>query len=202
VSYSVAEVDGDCVGGTFLPNPAARSVLGGKPPSEWARIQHHTDAAFVNTGSVEVSIQGTSARVITLTRFSMQVTRHPRPPGVVFEQPCGGAGAGRSLNVDVEATPPKVVASSRDPDGLAGSMQNGRLLTRPIKFPWTVSVTDPLLLYVRAQARSCLCRWTASLAWVSGSQRGTIRIDNDGEAFTVVGGNHLRVYSPLGGRWS
>jgi glycosyltransferase involved in cell wall biosynthesis len=40
--------------------------------------------------------------------------------------------------------------------------------TSPITFPWTVSLTDPLLLYVVAIAEFCACKWSAEIPWVSG----------------------------------
>ncbi|HMI80899.1 MAG TPA: hypothetical protein VK480_03840, partial [Solirubrobacterales bacterium] len=79
--------------------------------------------------------------------------------------------------------------------GLAGSP------TPPIAFPWTVSLTDPLLLYVVASADSCYCIWRAEIPWVSGSERGTIKIDNGGEGFAVVGAEGVPHYTLGAGGW-
>ena len=73
---------------------------------------------------------------------------------------------------------------------------NGERITRPIRFPWTVSLTDPLLLDVIATTSSCYCVWSAEIPWVSGAHRGTIRIDNHGDGYRLVGTNGLTSYYP------
>ena len=67
--------------------------------------------------------------------------------------------------------------------------------TSPITFPWTVSLTDPLLLYVVARANFCDCTWSAEIPWVSGGQSGTIEIDDHGEPFRVIGEEALDGYT-------
>ena len=77
---------------------------------------------------------------------------------------------------------------------MVGSYPDGRSLSQPIRFPWTVSMTDPLLLEIIANTKHCYCTWTAEISWVSGSKRGVIPVDNDGEGYTVVSSEGLKSY--------
>jgi hypothetical protein len=128
-----------------------------------------------------------------------QTKRHD---GALFSAPCGGGINARGLVVDVEENPPEVVSSS---DELEGSIESGGMSgssTSPIDFPWTVSLTDPLLLYVVARAEFCDCTWAAEIPWVSGSQSGTIEIDDHGEPFRVIGEEALDGYTIGEDGWS
>jgi hypothetical protein len=202
ISSSTMEVVDNCTYDTFLPLSIARRVLERDPPRDWTSLKQLPGAVPVDRDIVEVSIQGESARVITLTGIRFQVTRLPRPAGERFSQACGGPWPGRSLAVDLDAMPPRITASSRDPHHTAGERgMHGQLLARPIRFPWTVSLTDPLLLYVFAGTRSRYCEWTAEITWVSGSRRGVIRVDDHGKPFKVVYGDGLLSHTQVEGGW-
>jgi hypothetical protein len=129
------------------------------------------------------------------------VERSPRPDGATFSAPCGGPLTGRGVQVDVEANPPRIISSSKSTDGYvsAGGLPGSD--TAPITFPWTVSLTDPLLLYVVASADTCYCVWTAEIPWVSGSEKGTVEIDNEGRGYAVVGIDRLAGYTISGTGW-
>lgn len=195
VSYSVSELDeAPCEWGrTFVPEPAARTVLGEGPPTDWSDLASHPGAAFVDGSAVEVSIQGESRRTITLTRITFKVKDlGRRPSGLSFGGQCGGAAVGRYLVADLDSVPPKL---SR-----AESFFHYQRV-RPIKFPWTVSLTDPLLLYVGATTHSCFCEWSAEIPWVSGSKRGVIAIGNPNRGFRVIGDSGIPAYIIDGSSW-
>lgn len=202
LSYSASPVSGECTGGTFLPTASMEGVLDEPPPSHWTAIEAEEGAAAPGRDQVEVSIQGESARTVTLTGISFDVKRKPPSQGAIFNAPCGGPLVGRALEVDLDSSPAKVVDSTVEPNGILGSRTaDGRPLTKPIRFPWTVSLTDPLLLYVVATTKSCSCTWSAEIPWVSGGKRGTIAIDNGGKGFRVVDGGGLPAYTALDGHW-
>lgn len=196
LSYSVSEEHGECGAPAFLPESEATEVLHGRVPKHWESIAGRPQAALVGFDTVDVSIQGESNRTITLTGIEFEVNRHPIPPGASFALPCGGPGVGRSISVDLDQNPPRILTSNRDPDAIAGSELNDRGEPVPIQFPWTVSVTDPLLLFVIAETKSCYCEWSAHIPWVSGSQRGTIDIDEGDHGLRVVGGTGYAQYEP------
>lgn len=206
LSYGVEEQGSECGSITYLPAPRARATLD-RPALEpelavWDRFQHQPGAAFADKEIVQVSIQGESARKVTLTGIMFDVTRHERRRGATFSAPCGGGLIGRGIQVDVEASPPAILSSSRAVDGHVEAGGEPGSDTAPITFPWTVSVTDPLLLYVIATATSCDCLWTAEIPWVSGEEEGTIRIDNGGKGYRVVGSEGLAAYTSGGESWS
>lgn len=202
LTYSVIELTGKCTGGTFLPRSQAAEALRQAPPEDWTILDQEPGAAFVNRSSLSLSVQGESARTITLTGIEFDVTRQARPPGAVFGSLCGGPTVGRALEVDLDANPPRVVNSSAEEDGMLESKgPNGERLTRPIRFPWTVSVTDPLLLDIIATTESCYCTWRAEIPWVSGAERGAILIDNDGEGYTVTEAEGVPSYIPSWDGW-
>jgi hypothetical protein len=204
VSYSAIEVSGGC-DSMFLPLQEAKVVLQAAAPTDWSIVERKPGALFANTDSVQVSVQGESARTITLTGITFAVTRLQRPSGTAFYANCGGPATGRSVEANLDKTPPQIVESSADRNGIAGlKSSNGHLLTRPITFPWTVSLTDPLLLYVNVKTNDCYCVWRATIPWVSGGQFGTIHVDNHGKGYRVVYSRGLQGYQPgfLAGKWN
>jgi hypothetical protein len=201
ISASVEEESIECFTGTYLPEDTAKQVLSQAVPAEWKPIEEAPGAAPADRDSVQVAIQGESERKVTLTGIDFHVERSQRPDGAVFYRQCGGPTVGRALEVDLDATPPRITASSSEVDGMLESEVNGHSLSKPIRFPWTVSVTDPLLLEIIATTEHCYCTWTAEISWVSGSKRGIIPVDNGGDGFTVVDGSGLDSYSGAFGRW-
>lgn len=197
VSSSDAEFGSECIRGTFVPDNSAKKVLRQGPPEDWKVIEQLPGSAYADHEPVQVSIQGESARTITLTRIDFRVIRRALPPGAAFRAPCGGPSVGRALEVDLDADPPRIVDSSAEQHGMLGSRGlHGERLTQPIRFPWTVSLTDPLLLDVIATTSSCYCVWSAEIPWVSGAHHGTIQIDNHGDGYRVAGTDGVPSYSP------
>lgn len=202
LSYSAELLPGKCRGGEFVPRPYLQAVAGPDSPYEWEALERQPGAAQANVNPVQVSIQGESARAVTLTRIEFQIIRHRRPPGAAFSGQCGDAFVGRALEVDLDQDPPRIVDSNSTKEGALGARDsNGLRPYRPIRFPWTVSIEDPLLLELLATTRSCYCTWSAKILWVSGGSRGTIEVDNDSAGYTVVGTDGLPVYAPSGGGW-
>lgn len=202
ISYSIEEQGYECGSITYLPSAKVESTLKLGPPSDWHAFQYQRGAAFASKDLVQVAIQGESARTVTLTGIRFDAERAPRDDGALFSAPCGGGINARGLVVDVEKNPPEVVSSSEE---LEGSIESGGMPgspTSPITFPWTVSLTDPLLLYVVATADRCDCEWSAEIPWVSGSQTGTIEIDDHGEPFRVVGEKALDGYTVGEDTWN
>jgi hypothetical protein len=182
--------------GTFLPAEVADEVLERKPPLDWRLIENQFGAIPVGRDPIEVAIQGESERKVTLLGVEFHVHRLPQPKGAVFNDPCGGPIVGRSLEIDLDATPPQIVASSAEVEGMPTTKPYPELHMRPVHFPWTVSLTDPLLLEIVATTQHCYCSWTAAIPWVSGAMRGVVKVDDGGNGFRVVSGNGLKEYGP------
>ncbi len=189
VSYSASEDPSQCIGGEFVPRQSLQAVLARDPTADnWDFLEAQPGAAQVGRDVVLVSVQGESARTITLTGIQFHVRRHPHPKGAVFSGQCGGPFVGRAIEVDLDANPPRIVDSVSDEQGMLGSRGlHGERLYKPIRFPWTVSLTDPLLLDVIATTESCYCEWSAEIQWVSGAETGTLNVDNGGGGYRVIG---------------
>lgn len=202
LSYSITQVSEECGSGIYLPNAPSSQLLRKPPPTHWATVESQPHAADFSQSTVQVAIQGESERTVTLTGIRFNVKRTPLPTGAVFEEPCGGPTVGRAVVVDLDASPPRVVASSSDPEAIPGSVAPNGMKVKPIEFPWTVSLTEPLLLLVIAATDSCYCTWSAELPWVSGSRQGTILVNKRGvEGFAVAGGENLISHYYLDGQW-
>lgn len=201
ISYSIAPFKTDCGIKSFLPDPIAQKVLSSPGPHRFTSIEDRAGAAPAGKAIVEASIQGASARAITITGISFKVHRHRRPPGATFTQACGGPLTGRAIEVDLDTSPPRIIATNAAPSAFLGEekedFHNAPMKVRPITLPWTVSLTDPLQLYLIATTRSCYCGWRAEVRWASGAERGTILMSNHGHDFLVAGDSGVRAY--LGG---
>lgn len=194
ISWSVEEMSVECFAGTFLPQRTAQQMLAKPVPSDWEPIEDASGAAAAGRDAIQVAIQGASDRKVTLTGIDFHVNRSARPAGAVFYRGCGGPTMGRALEVELDSNPPKITESSAEVGGMVGSYPDGRSLSKPIRFPWTVSMTDPLLLEIIGNAKHCYCTWTAEIPWVAGSKRGVISVDNEGDGFTVVSSGDLDAY--------
>lgn len=205
ISFGVEELaGGECGGMSYQPASMAAQTLEEAPPyeaDEWTAFHARSGSVPAAESLVQVSIQGESRRTITLTDIRFDVSRNRRELGSTFSAACGDPLTGRGVTVDLETHPPKVVASSENLEGFIESGGEPGSRTSPIVFPWTVSLTEPLLLYVVATATRCDCRWTAEIPWVSGSEKGVIQIDDEGQPFHLVGTDGLPAYSSSGYDW-
>jgi hypothetical protein len=202
ISFSLEEISPSCFSGTFLPEETAEEVLAQPADPAVELMKLDPAAAAAGRDMVQVAIQGESERKVTLTGIEFIVESSSPPKGAAFYFPCGDATVGRVLEVDLDTVPPQITASSAEVGGSLGTYE-GRPLSRPIRFPWTVSLTDPLLLHIVATTDRCYCAWTAEIAWVSGSKRGVIPVDNEGEGFRVIDSEEVDSYGVgPGGSWA
>lgn len=206
LSSSATEEIYECGTQLFVRQPTAAKIVSGDVSAEpeWTSFHRRHKAAVAEQSVVEVSIQGESSRKITLTRIEFEVRRQKRPAGALFSNACGDAVIGRFVQLDLDRRPPAIVGSTADPEGIVGAVDpEGRGSFRAIKFPWTVSITDPLLLKVVATTKRCLCNWRGYITWRSGGETGRIPIDNAGKGYTVAGISGLRHFSRIEsqGRW-
>lgn len=208
LSYSAAEQVTDCGTKIFVAGDQAASIASGKVPTptlppepgvdithaDWGSFQRSTGGVVVDESIVDVSIQGESSRTVTLTGIDFSVERRPRPSGAVFNNLCGGPVTGRYVVADLDREPVAVIGTAQDPNALL-TLNPASSPYEPIRFPWTVSLTDPLQLKIIARTRGCYCVWRAEIPWSSGGKTGVIRIDNGGKGYAVVGSEGATEYA-------
>ncbi|MFE9622573.1 helix-turn-helix domain-containing protein [Streptomyces sp. NPDC006527] len=138
---------------------------------------------------LELTVQGTGDETVVVESLKVRTLGKRSPlawndfamgyPGVG----CGGDVPKHRFTVALDAARPALVPE-------AGQDH----------FPFKVSESDPEVYYVSADASAYDVRWVLELSWSSGSRRGTLTIDDDGEPFRTSGNNGRPAYEfPLGG---
>lgn len=202
-SVAESEVRAECMSGTFVPEQAGVEIAEAAPPRDWRQIEAAPRAMPAERGAVQVTLrpkQGEPEKV-TLTGIEFKVFNLGlRPTGTVFYRPCKRRLAGAAVEADLDGYTHKILSSAQ-----SGALRVGFHLPRhssPIHFPWTVSLTKPLHLYLAAQARDIYADWTARIAWTSGSSHGVIQVDNGGRKYRIVDGQGTGWYRPgPDGQW-
>lgn len=143
------------------------------------------DSGSVNkAGRVQLSLRGTSAVPVTITGLDVEIVeRKPGPlRGIVVSGLCGSETVGRLAEIDLDAHPPKIVRSNADPTQIWGQDTD----TKPLKFPYLISATDPeLLLVVVELNNSDTVSYRLHVGWTDGVHAGTQVIDHGGKPFRV-----------------
>ncbi|GAB7035846.1 hypothetical protein AB0G35_29525 [Streptomyces sp. NPDC021749] len=143
-------------------------------------------AISADSQMVQVSVQGTGDNTVILHALRVRVVGSSAPPAWTAYSMgvgCGGGIGPKSFDVSLDAPQPRIVP------------QNGQR-----DFPYKVSKRDPEVLKVVARAGARDVRWYMELEWSSGNRRGTLRIDDNGEAFHTSGLAGRPQYDyPLGG---
>lgn len=201
LSYATEEAGLGCSSITYVPARSVARVRRHPPPKDWKAFQRQPGAKFIGGDIVRVAVQAGSVQELTMTGIRFSAERRPRPGGAAFAAPCIEAVTGRGFAVDVEAEPPRLMASSADGGGSFSPIGLSATSVHPVAFPWTVSLAESLRFSIVASARSCYCVWTAEIPWVSGDERGVIRVDNGGRGYTVIGIDGLSSFSPAQGKW-
>lgn len=213
ISVTDSEVKAECLNGTFLPGETGARMAEQPPPRDWSAIEDAPKAVQADRGAVEVVIrprEGTKR--ITLTGIDFKPSYSGRPyGGSVFYRSCDRQVVGPALEIDLDPIPIRrykptgpeyIIASNASPQNSVEGQPRLRTKSPPIRFPWTVSLKKPLRLYLLVRADDSYCVWSAQLAWKSGSDRGTIPIDNDGEKYRVVDTVGVPWYEVAkGGQW-
>ena len=86
ISYSASEQIGECGTALFIPAKQV-SRARSSPIVDWEALRKAHGGAVAGGSVVQVSIQGESARTVTLTGIDFMVKRRPRPPAQSFSSP-------------------------------------------------------------------------------------------------------------------
>jgi hypothetical protein len=201
-AVSEAQVRAECMTGTFVAEEAGPELLERPPPQDWRRIEDLPEAMDAERGAVLVTLRPRGdMKKVTLTGIKFHVSNlGVRPIGSVLYRPCKKRLNGAALEADLDGFTHEVSASAE-----SAALRVGFHLPRQanaIRFPWTVSLSKPLHLYLVVQALDIYCKWTADISWVSGSSEGVIHVDNGGKKYLIVDGQGTGWYRPGDGQWA
>lgn len=162
------------------------------PPStlqdaaKWA-----SDAGAVSSGRhrVSLTVQGTGDKAVVITSLHVRVVGSGAPldwNAFVMGVGCGGGIEPREFELDFDSPRPTV----RPKGGQRG-------------FPYSVSQSDPEVLYITAHTSSRDVKWYLVLEWSSGGRQGTIEIKDGGKPFRTASmtGRPLYGYLPGSTEW-
>lgn len=198
VSASAVEAVYECGTGLFVEEPRAQKIADGKLETvDWAAFKKKYGAVQAGQSVVGISILGEAGeRSVTLTGIRVKVLKRSGPvAGATFAHPCGDGTYGRSLLVDLDTRPPRIEASNVDIDGQL------EVSTKPIRFPWRVSLKEELLIYVVARTKGCHCRYGVDIDWQSGAKSGVISLPKDGKGFAIAPSGPRTYVGPYEDGW-
>ncbi|MFF5983894.1 helix-turn-helix domain-containing protein [Streptomyces olindensis] len=149
------------------------------------------DAGAVASGRhrVSLAVQGTGDKAVVIESLDVRVVGSGAPLAWnAYEMGigCGGGVEPREFGLDLDAARPAV----RPKGGQRG-------------FPYSVSQSDPEVLYVTAHTDTRDVQWYLVLEWSSGGRQGTIEITDGGKPFrtTSMTGRPLYGYLPGSTEW-
>ncbi|MEU9701200.1 helix-turn-helix transcriptional regulator [Streptomyces sp. NPDC047981] len=145
------------------------------PPSEAEAPGWVSALGGVASGEhlLALTVQGTGKRTVVLEALPVRVVSKGAPLAwndYSMGVGCGGEVSTKSFAVDLDSPRP-------DAGPFAGQRD----------FPYKVSESDPEVFYVKARAQAHDVSWYLELDWSSGTQRGTVRIDDNGKPFRTSG---------------
>ncbi len=197
VSISAVRAAGSCTSSyVFAGDPAKLPSLPRPTDSnyeeEWGNWGPLHGAADAEWTDVFIVVTSKDERPVVLTRLDVDVTRRDPVRGIQVTNACGGPTEARYIQYDLDASPPKVIASNRDVATIGAS----DVKVSPLTFPYEVTNTDTAKILLRASARTCSCQWRARLSWQAGGSSGVVQIDLNGVPFRTSGDIGTRRCTP------
>ncbi|MFJ5992297.1 hypothetical protein [Lentzea sp. NPDC092896] len=153
----------------------------------WATWEHTKDGAQASEASFTITAQGheaTSNVVITGIRVKV-LERKPPLKGTILSGQCGEPVNAHYMDVDLDREQPVSFPDDLDPDAAASLAAEG-LRVDPIRFPYSVSSTQPEVFTVSAHTLSCDCTWMIELDWSAGGRSGVQTVGNNGKPFRTT----------------
>ena len=137
-------------------------------------VYEHGGVTYSIVAPMTLTVQGKGDEAVVLHRLRVtELERFAEPPNSATVLPCGATGGAleaRFFKIDLANTP-KVTAEP----GL--DVFTGEVVEAPVKFPFTVSASEPEVFYLQLEELACFCTWRLALDWVTGGRSGTTVID-------------------------
>ena len=180
VSVSISYPRGQCSSFIVPENSDAPSSGSAVGTPEWAAGNGAAQAdpfyPGKGTGLVLVTISAKDSRPVTVTSLEFNVIEKKPGPlrGRYVENPCGEETVARYAEVDLDADPPQITASS------AEVVSWGDYNVTPLRFPYKVTDEESENLLLIGSTGGYV-EWTATIGWSDGEDSGQVTVDNDGE---------------------
>ncbi|WP_416970277.1 helix-turn-helix domain-containing protein [Streptomyces sp. 4F14] len=143
-------------------------------------------AVSANQQMIGLTVQGTGGETVVLESLNVRIITQNAPLAwnvYGMGSGCGGNVETKSFSVDLDQGTPAVTVQGGQRD-----------------FPYKVSESDPEVFYINATTTAHDVRWDLTLAWSSGSRKGTVHIDNEGTPFRTSADDGRDIWDyPLGG---
>jgi hypothetical protein len=145
---------------------------------QWATWEHTRDGAQASEASFTSNVVITGIRVKVLER---------KPPltGTILSGQCGEPVNAHYMDVDLDREQPVSFPDDLEPEAAASLAAEG-LRVDPIRFPYSVSSTQPEVFTVSAHTLSCDCTWVIELDWSAGGKSGVQTVGNNGKPFRAT----------------
>ena len=152
---------------------------------DWADWEPVSDGVRARTNKVLLTVQGVNSTQVVINdiRAVVQARREP-VAGLALTRECGGEGAYRLLEVDLDEEPPSAIPSetgyTEPPPG------EPEWSITPIRFPYEVSVEDAETFAINGSTDDYDVDWVIEVDWTSAGSSGTIVVDNNGQPFRAT----------------
>ena len=172
-----------------MPMPPEVAESGG-----WRAWQPTADGAAASPEEIHITVQGPTNSQVVITDIRARVVDRRSPmTGLALSRECGDQGSFRSLQVNLDKSPP-AITPFYDPSLIIDEPMSEQ---RPIRFPYRVSAGDAEIFEVAATAESCDCDWVLDMDWASLGRTGTMEITDNGRSFRTTGTKNAQNCSVL-----
>ena len=202
-TVSESEVRAECLTATFVPEEPGKELVEEPPPRNWKIVENAPKAMPAERAAIEVTLRPREgAPTITITDVHFDVVKLPlRPIGSIFYRPCKRRLAGAAVEAAFDGFV-RIVSSNSDPGKALGVGFRLPPSGKPIRFPWKISLAEPLHLFLIGDSEDTYADWAARIKWTSGSDQGVIHVDHGGKKYKLVDGKGTSWYKPgPGGQW-
>ncbi|GAA4727472.1 hypothetical protein GCM10023328_02120 [Modestobacter marinus] len=155
---------------------------------DWAPV---SDGVRAKASTVLLTVQGVNSTQVVINDIRAVVQSRRQPvDGLALTRECGGEGAYRLLEVDLDQNPPTATAVetgyTTPPPG------EPEWSITPIRFPYEVSVEDAETFAITGYTEEFDVDWVIEVDWTSAGSSGTITADDDGQPFRTTSTSRAR----------
>lgn len=147
--------------------------------SDFGAWLNRIDAVAADSQLISFTIQGTSGAQVALLGMNVRVVKREQPMrGTYLSSHCGGLMVYREVNADLDATPVHLNTLFNP----LNAIDAPKYEVRPIRFPYSVSISDAEAFLVDASTHKGDCVWEIDIYWASQGKKGVYTISQVDQA--------------------